>query len=50
MIGVAIVGLGYIGKVHLQTLLRIPGVKVKALVGRRVERLRELQRRTVYQR
>jgi predicted dehydrogenase len=42
VIGVAIVGLGYIGKVHLQTLLRIPGVKVKALVGRRVERLREL--------
>jgi predicted dehydrogenase len=43
LIGAAIIGLGYIGKVHLQTLLRIPGIKVRALVGgRRLERVREL--------
>lgn len=43
MIGVAVVGLGYIGKVHLQTLLRIPGVKVQALVGSsRLERVKKL--------
>ncbi len=32
MRGAAIVGLGYIGKVHLETLLRLPGVRVRALV------------------
>ncbi|MGI6651970.1 MAG: Gfo/Idh/MocA family protein [Limnochordia bacterium] len=42
MINVAIVGLGYIGKVHLRTLLRIPGVNVVALAGRRLGPLEEL--------
>jgi len=43
LIGVAIVGLGYIGKVHLETLLKIPGVKVQALVGgRRLDRVKRL--------
>ena len=42
MINAAIIGLGYIGKVHLRTLLRIPGVKVVALAGRRREPLEEL--------
>ena len=41
MINAAIIGLGYIGKVHLRTLLRIPGVVV-ALAGRRREPLEEL--------
>lgn len=36
MVNVAIIGLGYIGKVHLETLLRIPGIQIKALVGRRL--------------
>ncbi|HBG02172.1 MAG TPA: dehydrogenase [Firmicutes bacterium] len=36
MTRIAIIGLGYIGKVHLETLLRIPGVQVVALVGRRM--------------
>ncbi len=42
MIKIAIVGLGYIGKVHLETLLRIPGVKVVALAGRRLGPLEDL--------
>ena len=42
MINAAIVGLGYIGKVHLRTLLRIPGVNVVALAGRRLGPLEEL--------
>jgi predicted dehydrogenase len=32
MINVAVIGTGYIGKVHLETLQRIPNVQVKAIV------------------
>lgn len=37
MLEVAVIGTGYIGAVHLDTLLRIPGVRIKALVDSNIE-------------
>jgi predicted dehydrogenase len=45
MVKVAVIGAGYIGKVHLETLLRIPGVEVKALVDANVAFAQELAER-----
>lgn len=42
---VAVIGTGYIGAVHLDTLLRIPGVRVKALVDANLEPATRLAQR-----
>ncbi|WP_119070819.1 Gfo/Idh/MocA family protein [Aggregatilinea lenta] len=42
---VAVIGTGYIGAVHLDTLLRIPGVRVKALVDANLEPAQALAQR-----
>lgn len=42
MPGVAIIGTGYIGKVHLETLKRIPDVEIKAVVDNDLEVARTL--------
>lgn len=39
---VAVIGTGYIGAVHVETLRRIPGVRVKAIADVNVEPAREL--------
>jgi predicted dehydrogenase len=42
MFQVAVIGTGYIGAVHLETLLRVPGVRLKALVDSKLELGRQL--------
>lgn len=42
MINVGVIGTGYIGKVHLETLLRVPHVRVVALADQNLEMAREL--------
>lgn len=42
---VAIIGTGYIGAVHVDTLLRIPGVRIKALVDASLEPATKLAQR-----
>lgn len=42
MINMGIIGLGYIGKVYLNTLLKIPGVKVKALIDKNISLINKL--------
>ena len=44
MLAVAVIGTGYIGKVHLETLLRVPGVQVKALADSNLALAQELGR------
>ncbi len=42
MINVAVIGTGYIGKVHLETLLHTPGVRVVALADNNIAMAQEL--------
>lgn len=45
MIDVAIIGTGYIGKVHLEALLQTPGVRVAALADSNLEMAQSLAKR-----
>lgn len=41
-IGVAIIGTGYIGKIHIETLLRIPSVRLMAVADANLDQARKL--------
>ena len=42
MINTVIIGAGYMGKVHLETLMRISGIQVKALADTNTENLKRI--------
>jgi len=45
MINVAVIGTGYIGKVHLDALLQMPGVRIAALADSNLEMAQDYAKR-----